>query len=262
MDYFHQSNEFSDVKISFKNETDVILYANKAILSEASPIIKAFLAIEPDSTFIIDEDDEQSSITSTDMIELLKFIYPQFTIKITEQNINGLIHLSEKYLIETLRNECKKYIHTWLNDLELTTVDEKKECVPRHILYKDGTRKHIASEIAKLTPEQTNRIRTLSISCKIYFKSLFISGTLCTWLHEYLSRDEILSSSILNILKHASTDDLERNEIFLQMIDREKTHIYKVISEYLEYQTSPDKDSSRVIHHKQSSSLMFASGDN
>ncbi|CAF0862908.1 unnamed protein product [Adineta ricciae] len=234
MDYFHQPNEFSDVKISFKNESDVILYANKAILSEASPIIKAFLAIEPDSTFIIDEDDEQSSITSTDMIELLKFIYPQFTIKITEHNINGLIHLSEKYLIETLRNECKKYIHTWLNDLELTTVDDKKECVPRHILYKDGTRKHIASEI----------------------------GTLCTWLHEYLSRDETLSSSILNILKHASTEDLERNEIFLQMIDREKTHIYKVISEYLEYQTSPDKDSSRVIHHKQSSSLMFASGDN
>jgi hypothetical protein len=65
---------------------DVILYANKVILSEASPIIKAFLAIEPDSTFIIDEDDEQSIITSTDVIDLLKFIYPQFTIKITEQN--------------------------------------------------------------------------------------------------------------------------------------------------------------------------------
>jgi hypothetical protein len=65
---------------------DVVLYANKAILSEASPIIKAFLAIEPDSTFIIDEDDEQSIITSTDVIDLLKFIYPQFTMKITEQN--------------------------------------------------------------------------------------------------------------------------------------------------------------------------------
>ncbi len=65
---------------------DVVLYANKAILSEASPIIKAFLAIEPDSTFIIDEDDEQSIITSTDVIDLLKFIYPQFTIKLTEQN--------------------------------------------------------------------------------------------------------------------------------------------------------------------------------
>jgi hypothetical protein len=65
---------------------DIVLYANKAILSEASPIIKAFLAIEPDSTFIIDEDDEQSIITSTDVIDLLKFIYPQFTMKITEQN--------------------------------------------------------------------------------------------------------------------------------------------------------------------------------
>jgi len=86
MDYFNTPNEFSDVKISFKNETGLILYANKAILSEASPIIKAFLAIEPDSTFIIDEDDEQSIVTSIDVIDLLKFIYPQFTIKITEQN--------------------------------------------------------------------------------------------------------------------------------------------------------------------------------
>ncbi len=64
----------------------MIFYANKAILSEASPIIKAFLAIEPDSTFVIDEDDEQSIVTSTDVIDLLKFIYPQFTMKITEQN--------------------------------------------------------------------------------------------------------------------------------------------------------------------------------
>lgn len=103
--YFNTPNEFSDVKISLKNETgksddqealfeikdnhislDVIFYANKAILSEASPIIKAFLAIEPDGIFIIDEDDEQSIVTSTDVIDFLKFIYPQFTIKITEQN--------------------------------------------------------------------------------------------------------------------------------------------------------------------------------
>jgi hypothetical protein len=164
MDYFNTPNEFSDVKISFKN---IIFYANKAILSEASPIIKAFLAIEPDSTFIIDDDDdEQSILTSTDIIDFLKFIYPQFTIKITEQNskifffvglinnefrlVNGLIHLSEKYLIEILRNECKKYVYTWLNDLELINFNEKKNFLPRHILYKDGTRKHITSEINTL----------------------------------------------------------------------------------------------------------------
>lgn len=62
------------------------MYANKAILSEASPIIKAFLAIEPDNTFIIDEDDEQIIITSIDVVDLLKFIYPQFTLNINEQN--------------------------------------------------------------------------------------------------------------------------------------------------------------------------------
>lgn len=143
----------------------------------------------------------------------------------------GLIHLSEKYLIETLRNECKKYVSIWLNDLELINFDEKKEFLPRYILYKDGTRKHIASEI----------------------------NTLCSWYREYSFRDENLSLSILNILKHASTDDLERNEIFNQMTDREKTTIYKIISEYLEQQHIDT--SSGVIHHKQSASLMFASGD-
>ena len=181
-DYFHSPNEFSDVKISFKHDTgeiertnrgthvfglDVLLYANKAILSEASPIIKAFLAIEPEGTFFIDEDEEQAMVMPADVRDLLKFIYPQFTMKMTEQNsefaqstavlifsslsaqVTGLIHLSEKYLIETLRNECKKYVYAWLHDLEMTNLDEKKDIVPRHILYKDGTRKHIASEIGK-----------------------------------------------------------------------------------------------------------------
>lgn len=75
---------------------------------------------------------------------------------------------------------------------------------------------------------------------------------------EYSSRDEIVSLAILNILKHASTEDLEHNEIFIQMNDREKTNIYKILSEYLEQQTN----SSGMIHHKQSTSLMFAaSGD-
>lgn len=73
-------------KIIIRIDLEMIFYANKAILSEASPIIKAFLAIEPDSTFVIDEDDEQSIVTSTEVLDLLKFIYPQFTMKITEQN--------------------------------------------------------------------------------------------------------------------------------------------------------------------------------
>jgi len=82
----------------------VIFYANKAILSEASPIIKAFLAIEPDSTFVIDEDDEQSIVTSTDVIDLLKFIYPQFTVKITEQNSTFFLSIS----ISELRSLMQK----------------------------------------------------------------------------------------------------------------------------------------------------------
>jgi len=42
---------------------------------------------------------------------------------------------------------------------------------------------------------------------------------------------------ILNVLKHASVDDLEQNETFVSLSDREKTEIYKHISEYLEQQS-------------------------
>jgi hypothetical protein len=80
-----RSNEQIKIKTSL-SDLDVLLYANKAILSEASPIIKAFLAIEPEGTFFIDEDEEQSMVMPADVRDLLKFIYPQFTMKITEQN--------------------------------------------------------------------------------------------------------------------------------------------------------------------------------
>ncbi len=56
------------------------------------------MAIEPDGTFIIDEDDEQPLVTSTDVIDLLKFIYPQFTIKITEQNGKISVLLIDMYI--------------------------------------------------------------------------------------------------------------------------------------------------------------------
>jgi hypothetical protein len=46
------------------------------------------------------------------------------------------------------------------------------------------------------------------------------------------------------------------------MTDREKTNIYKIISEYLEQQhLDSSSGGGGVIHHKQSASLMFASGD-
>ena len=90
---------------------------------------------------------------------------------------------------------------------------------------------------------------------------LIILGTLCSWYHEYSSRDENVASTILHLLKHASTDDLERNSVFnQQLLDREKSQIYKMISEYLEQQSSLETSSS-LIHQKQSASLMFASGD-
>ena len=62
-------------------------------------------------------------------------------------------------------------------------------------------------------------------------------GTLCTWFHEYSTRDETLASTILQLLKHASTDDLEQNRFFNELVDREKKLIYKTLSEFLEEQT-------------------------
>ncbi|CAF0731614.1 unnamed protein product [Didymodactylos carnosus] len=221
--YFLAANEFSDVKIAFKNENDLLLFANKAILSEASPIIKAFLTIEPDGVFVIDEDDEQPIVTSMDVIDLLKFIYPQFTVKIAAYNITGLIHLSERFLIGTLRSECKKYVRNYLKDLEMITFDNTKEFVPRHILYKNGTRQHISTEIS----------------------------TLCSWFHEYFGRDEILSQQLLNVLKYASIDDLEQNAVFQCIDEREKATVYKTIGDYLEQQYGRSEKLKHTNHQLQ-----------
>lgn len=71
----------------------------------------------------------------------------------------------------------------------------------------------------------------------------FSLGTLCIWFREYSTRDENLSASILQVLKHASTDELEQNEIFLELVDREKKLIYKTLSEYLEEQQTNENQS-------------------
>jgi hypothetical protein len=65
-----------------------------------------------------------------------------------------------------------------LNDLELTTFDEKKEFVPRHILYKDGTRKHIASEIGKKLVSKINGGNKLHFKLTRYF--IKINRSRCT----------------------------------------------------------------------------------
>ena len=70
-------------------------------------------------------------------------------VSLTSHVVTGLIHLSEKFLIETLRYQCKKYVSNWLNDIEMNHFDEKKDSVARHILFKDGTRKHINAEISE-----------------------------------------------------------------------------------------------------------------
>jgi hypothetical protein len=76
-------------------------------------------------------------------------VEPIFYVRSIVIQVTGLIHLSEKYLIETLRNDCKKYVSTWLHDLEMINLDDKKDIIARHVLYKDGTRKHIACEIGE-----------------------------------------------------------------------------------------------------------------
>ena len=76
--------------------------------------------------------------------------------------VTGLIHLSEKYLIDTLRHQCKKFVYNWLHEMELIHLDEKKDLIPRHILYKDGTRKHIAAEIGNVQCKTSQTMNSIS----------------------------------------------------------------------------------------------------
>jgi hypothetical protein len=45
--------------------------------------------------------------TSGSILELLKYIYPQFNGQITNDNIEDFIQLADEYMIEHLKQPCK-----------------------------------------------------------------------------------------------------------------------------------------------------------
>jgi hypothetical protein len=115
LDYFTDSSNTINMK------SDVVLiigqdkfYCHRLLLSLVSPVFTRMF----DGEF--KEHNAREIIlegkTSESILELLKYIYPQFNGQITNDNIEDFIQLADEYMIEHLKQPCKDVL---LKQLEL-----------------------------------------------------------------------------------------------------------------------------------------------
>jgi hypothetical protein len=105
-EYFIDSTNTINIK------SDVILkvgkekfYCHRLLLSLISPVFARMF----DGEF--KEHNEQEinleGKTSESILELLKFIYPQFNGQVTNDNIEDFLQLADEYMIDHLKQPCK-----------------------------------------------------------------------------------------------------------------------------------------------------------
>jgi hypothetical protein len=115
LDYFTDSSNIINIK------SDVVLiigkvkfYCHRLLLSLVSPVFTRMF----DGEF--KEHNEREIIlqgkTSESILELLKYIYPQFNGQITNDNIEDFLQLADEYMIDHLKQPCKDVL---LQQLEL-----------------------------------------------------------------------------------------------------------------------------------------------
>jgi len=115
LEYFTDSSNIINIK------ADVVLiigkvkfYCHRLLLSLVSPVFTRMF----DGEF--KEHSEREIIlqgkTSESILELLKYIYPQFNGQITNDNIEDFLQLADEYMIDHLKQPCKDVL---LQQLEL-----------------------------------------------------------------------------------------------------------------------------------------------
>jgi hypothetical protein len=103
---------FTDSTNTINIKSDVILkvgkekfYCHRLLLSLISPVFARMF----DGQF--KEHNEQEinleGKTSESILELLKYIYPQFNGQITNDNIEDFLQLADEYMIDHLKQPCK-----------------------------------------------------------------------------------------------------------------------------------------------------------
>ena len=109
LEYFTDSSNTINIK------TDIVLvadqekfYCHRLLLSLVSPVFLRMF----DGEF---KEHDQSEIvlegkSSKSILELLKYIYPQFNGQITNNNIEDFLRLADEYMIEHLKQPCKDFL--------------------------------------------------------------------------------------------------------------------------------------------------------
>jgi hypothetical protein len=135
-DYFTDSSNTLNVK------SDVILvvgkekfYCHRLLLSLVSPVFTRMFDgefKEHNSNEIILE-----GKTSESILELLKYIYPQFNGQITNDNIEDFLLLADEYMIEHLKQPCKDVLIKQLQSFQFVSLptQQKLEQVNNKKIY-------------------------------------------------------------------------------------------------------------------------------
>ncbi|CAF0756102.1 unnamed protein product [Adineta steineri] len=103
---------FTDSTNTINHQSDVILivgkekfYCHRLLLSLVSPVFQRMF----DGQF--KEHNEREIVlegkSSEAILDLLKYIYPQFNGQITDDNIENFLQLADEYMIEHLKKPCK-----------------------------------------------------------------------------------------------------------------------------------------------------------
>ncbi len=125
-DYFTDSSNTLNVK------SDVILivgkekfYCHRLLLSLVSPVFSRMF----DGEFKEHNANEiiLKGKTSSSILELLKYIYPQFNGQITNDNIEDFLLLADEYMIEHLKQPCKDVLIKQLQAFKFVSLPTKKK---------------------------------------------------------------------------------------------------------------------------------------
>jgi hypothetical protein len=135
-DYFTDSSNTLNVK------SDIILvvgkekfYCHRLLLSLVSPVFTRMF----DGEF--KEHNAREIVlegkTSESILELLKYIYPQFNGQITNDNIEDFLLLADEYMIEHLKQPCKDVLIKQLQLFKYVSLptQQKLEQVIRRKLF-------------------------------------------------------------------------------------------------------------------------------
>ncbi len=136
LEYFTDStntlNTKSDVILKVGNEN---FYCHRLLLSLVSPVFARMF----DGQF--KEHDEREipleGKSSESILELLKYIYPQFNGQITNENIEDFLQLADEYMIEHLKQPCKEVLLKQLQSFKYVALptQQKLEQVINYLLH-------------------------------------------------------------------------------------------------------------------------------